>query len=127
VMVATPVAFAAGLRLLGLFWTIVVGCQRRTQRQAADNTHQSLHDALTGLPNRTLLRDRTNQTIRQADRQLAPAALALIDLDRFKEVNDTLGHYYVDQLLIQAGERLEAALRNVDTAGVRRTAPCPAR
>ena len=59
---------------------------------------QGLTDALTGPPNRTLLYDRADQAMRQADRELAPAALALIDLDRFKEVNDTLGHHSGDQL-----------------------------
>jgi diguanylate cyclase (GGDEF)-like protein len=122
VVVATPVAFAAGLGLLGVFWAIVVGYQRRTERQAAENQqqaaenqHQALHDGLTGLPNRTLLRDRTDQAIHQADRELVPAALLLIDLDRFKEVNDTLGHHYGDQLLVQVGERLRRRLREVDT------------
>ena len=115
VVVATPIGFAAGLGLLGVFWAIVVGYQRRTERQAAENQHQALHDGLTGLPNRTLLHDRTSQAIRQADRELVPAALALLDLDRFKEVNDTLGHHYGDQLLIQVGHRLQAALRGVDT------------
>ena len=115
VMMATPVAFTAGLALLGLFWTIVVGYQQRTQRQAADNAHQALHDALTGLANRTLLRDRIDQAMRQTDRELVPAALLLLDLERFKEVNDTLGHHYGDQLLIQVAQRLRAALRNVDT------------
>jgi diguanylate cyclase len=122
VMMATPVAFAAGLGLLGVFWAIVVGYQRRTERQAAENRqqaaesqHQALHDALTGLPNRTLLRDRITQVIHQADRELSPAALLLIDLDRFKEVNDTLGHHHGDQLLIQVGERLRGSLREVDT------------
>jgi diguanylate cyclase (GGDEF)-like protein len=115
VLVATPLAFAAGLGLLGLFWMILAGYQRRTQRQAAESAHQALHDALTGLPNRTLLRDRTNQAIRQADRELVPAALLLLDLERFKEVNDTLGHHYGDQLLAQVGRRLRAALRDVDT------------
>jgi diguanylate cyclase len=122
VMVATPIAFAAGLGLLGVFWAIVVGYQRRTERQAAENQHQAaesqhqaLHDALTGLPNRTLLRDRITQAIHQADRELVPAALLLIDLDRFKEVNDTLGHHHGDQLLIQVGERLRGRLREVDT------------
>ena len=89
VMVATPIAFTAGLGLLAMFWAIVVGYQRRTERQAAENQHQALHDSLTGLPNRTLLRDRTGQAIRQADRELVPAALLLIDLDRFKKINDT--------------------------------------
>jgi diguanylate cyclase (GGDEF)-like protein len=87
---------------------VLVGDHRRTERQA-------LHDGLTGLPNRTLLHDRTDQAIRQADRELVPAALALIDLDRFKEVNDTLGHHYGDQLLVQVGHRLQATLRAVDT------------
>ncbi len=115
VLAATPVAFTAGIGLLAVFWVLVVGYQGRTQRQAAENAHQALHDALTGLPNRTMLRDRTDQAIHQADRELVPAALLLIDLDRFKEVNDTLGHHYGDQLLVQVGERLQAALRQVDT------------
>jgi len=115
VLAATPVAFAAGIGLLAVFWVLVVGYQQRTQRQAADNAHQALHDALTGLPNRTMLRDRTDQAIHQADRELVPAALLLLDLERFKEVNDTLGHHYGDQLLVQVGERLLAALRQVDT------------
>ncbi|HKQ00522.1 MAG TPA: EAL domain-containing protein [Actinomycetes bacterium] len=115
VLVATPIAFAAGLGLLAVFWVLMLGYQRRTQRQATDNAHQALHDALTGLPNRTLLRDRTNQAIRQADRELVSAALLLLDLERFKEVNDTLGHHYGDQLLVEVGQRLKAALRGVDT------------
>jgi diguanylate cyclase len=122
VLVATPIAFAAGLGLLAVFWAIVVGYQRHTERQtaetkhqAAENQHQALHDSLTGLPNRTLLRDRTDQVIHQADRELVPAALLLLDLDRFKEVNDTLGHHYGDELLVQVGERLRSRLREVDT------------
>jgi diguanylate cyclase (GGDEF)-like protein len=122
VMVATPAAFAAGLGLLGVFWAIMVSYQRRTehqaaenQHQAAENQHQALHDTLTGLPNRTLLHDRIAQAIRQSDRELCPTALLLIDLDRFKEVNDTLGHHYGDQLLVQVGQRLRTALREVDT------------
>jgi diguanylate cyclase (GGDEF)-like protein len=122
VLVATPIAFAAGLGLLGVFWTIMVGYQRRTEQQAAEATHQAvesqqqaLHDTLTGLPNRALLRDRIDQAIHQADRELNPAALLLLDLDRFKEVNDTLGHHYGDQLLVQVGERLRGSLREVDT------------
>jgi diguanylate cyclase len=122
VMVATPIAFATGLGLLGVFWAIVVGYQRRTEQQTAETKHQAvesqhraLHDALTGMANRTLLRDRTDQAIRQADRELVPTALLLLDLDRFKEVNDTLGHHYGDQLLVQVGERLRGRLREVDT------------
>jgi diguanylate cyclase len=115
VVVATPSIFTAGLGLLLIFCAVLVGYQRRTERQAAESARQALHDGLTGLPNRDLLRDRVGQAIRQADRELRPAALLLIDLDRFKEVNDTLGHHYGDQLLIQVGERLGDALRKVDT------------
>jgi diguanylate cyclase (GGDEF)-like protein len=107
-LVAVPVVFTLGLGLLAGCWALLVSYQRRIK-------HQALSDALTGLPNRTLLYDRTGQAMRQADRELVPAALALIDLDRFKEVNDTLGHHYGDQLLVQVGERLQAALRKVDT------------
>ena len=114
-VVAAPVVFTVGLGLLVGCWLLLLGYQQRAQRQAAENEHQALHDALTGLPNRTLLRDRLGQAIRQADRELVPAALLLIDLDRFKEVNDTLGHHYGDQLLVQVGERLQTALRQADT------------
>jgi diguanylate cyclase (GGDEF)-like protein len=106
-VVATPIAFTVGLSLLSGCW-LLLGYQRRIRRQA-------LSDALTGLPNRTLLRDRIDQASRQADRERCPAALLLIDLDRFKEVNDTLGHHYGDQLLVQVGEWLRGALRAVDT------------
>jgi diguanylate cyclase (GGDEF)-like protein len=107
-VVAAPLVFTVGLSLLIGCWLLLLGYQRRIRQQA-------LSDALTGLPNRTLLLDRTAQAIRQADRELVPAALLLIDLDRFKEVNDTLGHHCGDQLLVQVGQRLRAALRSVDT------------
>src|SRR6266508_2561405 len=85
------------------------------KRLAEQLHHQAFHDPLTGLPNRTLLHDRTDQAIRGADRELTPAALLLLDLDRFKEVNDTLGHHYGDQLLTLVGDRLRGTLREVDT------------
>ena len=107
-VVAVPVVFTVGLGLLAGCWLLLLGYQRRIK-------HQALSDALTGLPNRALLHDRTGQAIRQADRELSPTALLLIDLDRFKEFNDTLGHHYGDQLLVQVGQRLQAALRQVDT------------
>jgi diguanylate cyclase len=100
--------------LLALFGLCVLGL-RRLARQARLRERAATHDALTGLPNRTLFRDRTDQAMRQAKRELTPTALLLIDLDRFKEVNDTLGHHYGDQLLVQVGRRLRAALREVDT------------
>ena len=79
-----------GLTLLyAALFRIVVGASRALRRQATENRHQALHDALTGLPNRTLFHDRIEQTIRLARRERTSAAVLLIDLDRFKEVNDT--------------------------------------
>lgn len=86
------------------------------QKHAAEQLkHQALHDALTGLPNRTLLRDRLQQAILSAQRYSAPLALLLMDLNRFKEVNDTFGHHYGDLLLQQLGARLQRVLRASDT------------
>jgi diguanylate cyclase (GGDEF)-like protein len=105
---ASLAAAGVGLLALAVFLLLVVGYQRRLVRQA-------LHDPLTGLPNRELFADRVGQAIRAADRERHPAALLLLDLDRFKDVNDTLGHHHGDQLLIQVGQRLGGALRKADT------------
>ena len=76
--------------------------------------HQASHDALTGLPNRTAFNDLTAAAVREATAEL-PACVVMIDLDRFKEVNDSLGHLVGDQLLGQVGPRLRAMLRPHDT------------
>jgi len=73
------------------------------------------HDPLTGLPNRLLFNDRMTQAIAHAKRHCARAALLLLDLDRFKFINDTLGHAAGDQLLQAVGTRLKAAIREEDT------------
>ncbi|HEY3057822.1 MAG TPA: EAL domain-containing protein [Chloroflexota bacterium] len=85
------------------------------QQAAAALAHQALHDALTGLPNRLLLHDRLERAIVSARRDQASVALLVMDLDRFKEVNDTLGHHFGDLLLCELGVRLRSALREVDT------------
>jgi diguanylate cyclase (GGDEF)-like protein/PAS domain S-box-containing protein len=85
------------------------------RRAEAELAHQALHDALTGLPNRVLLLDRLQQAISVAQREGTSLSLLLMDLDRFKEVNDTLGHHAGDLLLQQVGTRLRGALRPVDT------------
>ncbi|MEQ8840733.1 MAG: EAL domain-containing protein [Acidimicrobiales bacterium] len=77
--------------------------------------HQALHDELTGLPNRALLEDRLRHGIDAARRDQQPVALLLLDLNQFKEVNDTLGHDQGDRLLVMVAERLRTSLRAVDT------------
>jgi diguanylate cyclase (GGDEF)-like protein len=75
----------------------------------------ALHDALTGLPNRVLFCDRVRQAIAGAERRGEPFTLMLLDLDRFKQVNDALGHRIGDRLLQAVGPRLAASLRKSDT------------
>ena len=77
--------------------------------------HQSTHDALTGLPNRALLRDRARTAVARSRRQNTLVAVMIIDVDRFKEVNDVLGHAIGDSLLRQVAERLCVDLRLEDT------------
>jgi diguanylate cyclase (GGDEF)-like protein/PAS domain S-box-containing protein len=76
---------------------------------------QATHDALTGLPNRTLLYDRLEQAIRHAARVGGPTSLLVMDLDRFKEINDTLGHQAGDTLLQRVAQRLIESVRKSDT------------
>jgi diguanylate cyclase (GGDEF)-like protein/PAS domain S-box-containing protein len=77
--------------------------------------HQALHDGLTGLPNRALFNDRLSQALAMVGRSGVPLAVLLMDLDSFKEINDTLGHHSGDALLEELGERLETCVRAGDT------------
>jgi diguanylate cyclase (GGDEF)-like protein/PAS domain S-box-containing protein len=83
--------------------------------QAALNEHQALHDGLTGLANRTLFRDRVDHAVKSARRAGAHAAVMIVDLDGFKEINDSMGHAAGDELLVELGGRLRAAARSSDT------------
>jgi diguanylate cyclase (GGDEF)-like protein/PAS domain S-box-containing protein len=88
-----------------------------TQRKRADETILRLayYDALTDLPNRRLLLDRLQQALKSCEREGHCGALLFIDLDNFKQINDTLGHDAGDELLIQVARRLQAAVRDSDT------------
>lgn len=88
--------------------------QQVTARQTALE-YQTFHDTLTGLPNRTLLVDRLQQAINVAKREKKKPTLLMLDLDRFKDINDTLGHQVGDKMLKQIGIRLADTLRKVDT------------
>jgi diguanylate cyclase (GGDEF)-like protein len=89
--------------------------QRQIRARQTELEHQALHDALTALPNRTLLRDRLNQAVASAHRERGSLALLMIDLDRFKQINDTLGHPVGDRVLQQVARRLTGLLRESDT------------
>jgi diguanylate cyclase (GGDEF)-like protein/PAS domain S-box-containing protein len=88
-----------------------------TERKRAEAmiSYHAYHDILTDLPNRMLFKDRLGLAITQAKRKDAELAVMFIDLDRFKLVNDTLGHIHGDELLQQVAARLKAALRQGDT------------
>lgn len=88
-----------------------------TERREAEArlVHQALHDSLTGLPNRALLMDRLKQVLARADRHPALTAVMFIDLDGFKDVNDSLGHDIGDEVLREIAQRISAQVRPSDT------------
>jgi len=95
-----------------------VAAQTRTEaaeQATAVMTHAAQYDSLTGLPNRALLADRLERSIAFAQRQGHRVALLFLDLDHFKEVNDTLGHPAGDRLLQSTAKRLQACVRHTDT------------
>jgi diguanylate cyclase (GGDEF)-like protein len=111
VVFATTIAgFAVGLALLAAFIVITVGYQRALLRQTADSRRRALHDDLTGLANRVLLQERLTGAVRAGDE----VAVLILDLDRFKEVNDALGHAYGDDLLRAVAQRALATVRPGD-------------
>lgn len=87
--------------------------QRR--RHESELEFHATHDVLTGLPNRNLLQDRLDQAIHVAQRAGGQVAVALIDLDNFKFINDSLGHSFGDRMLVEISRRLRHSLRGADT------------
>ena len=86
-----------------------------TQRKQAELYHLAHYDALTGIPNRMLLGDRLDQACRDAERRKKLVALLFIDIDRFKQINDSFGHGAGDRVLCKVVERLQASARRTDT------------
>jgi diguanylate cyclase (GGDEF)-like protein/PAS domain S-box-containing protein len=101
----------------GAVTQVVVVSRDITERKQMEAyvLHQSFHDALTGLPNRQLLLDRLGQATAHRERLHAQVAVLFIDLDHFKEINDTLGHAAGDRLLQDVAERLIGCVRDGDT------------
>ena len=109
--------FIAPLAFARQMFTRTHSLQEATEALEArrkENEFQALHDALTGLPNRVLFQQRLRETIERGPMPGSVVAVLLMDLDRFKEINDTLGHHFGDVLLREIGPRLSGMFREQD-------------
>jgi diguanylate cyclase (GGDEF)-like protein len=109
------VLFGGCIILFGSLYRLFASASRTLERRAREKEHQALHDPLTGLANRVLFQDRLQQALRLGGREKHGVAVMIMDLDRFKEINDTLGHQSGDFVLKEAARRLESSLRETDT------------
>jgi diguanylate cyclase (GGDEF)-like protein len=107
--------------LVGLLILVLGTSRARAMHLVKERTdqlqHQALHDSLTGLPNRALILDRIDRMLARARREHHEVAALFLDLDNFKDINDTLGHRAGDELLVSVGVRLTSAVRENDTVG----------
>jgi diguanylate cyclase (GGDEF)-like protein len=120
-------AWALGMLQRSLDVTLVRMCQsfederwrahEELTRRQEELAFLATHDALTGLPNRTLILDRVEQMLVRSRRSQAPVAALFIDLDNFKSINDTLGHGVGDELLRAVSARLQGVVRDIDALG----------
>lgn len=112
--VVTTVISVGLLFLWLLLFRTVRSASKRLQTSALENARLALLDPLTGLPNRRMLLDRMRRAIDQAEEDGNGVGLVLLDIDRFKDINDSLGHDRGDELLVQVAHRLRASLRERD-------------
>lgn len=98
-------------QLLHVVWRDITA----RKQAAAEIEHQAYYDSLTGLPNRKLLLDRLGQTYKTSKRHHLFSALLFIDLDRFKSINDSLGHTFGDKLLVESAKRINSSVWDEDT------------
>jgi diguanylate cyclase (GGDEF)-like protein len=115
IFVLTLVSIPVVVCLVTLLATMITRYQFSLRRKTSESAYLAMHDTLTGLPNRALFTDRAAQALAAGRRDGTALAVMLLDLDRFKEVNDTLGHGHGDELLRQMAVRLRGALREADT------------
>ncbi len=115
-LLITALAGLVGLAVAVIIFLIFRELPLRALRRATEKiSYLASHDALTGLPNRDLFRDRLEQSLEHARRWNEIASVLLVDLDNFKDINDTLGHSIGDRLLRETGQRMYQCLRKSDT------------
>ena len=113
-----PALLGGTVLVAGVLWFLLRRLRRASNELQSSQDHAqflAFHDRLTGLPNRALFEDRLKRAIVGAQRNRGRTALLYIDLDRFKTINDTLGHPAGDELVRQTARRLEARVREIDT------------